>query len=101
MQVKSHMKSPLVALYLELKVIPQSGKRHFMLHESGQLICYLTATPEKGKANKELIQVLSDALSIPQSMIEIVSGFNLRHKRVRILTVLPQEKIMKLLLDYT
>jgi uncharacterized protein len=93
------MKPSLAALYLDLKVIPQSGRRSFSLHDSGQLICHLTAAPDKGKANKELIQILSEALSLPQSMIEIVSGFNLRHKRVRILSTLPQETIMKLLLN--
>lgn len=45
----------------------------------------LTAPPVEGKANKALIEFLSDVLDIPKSKIEIVAGETGRDKIVSIL----------------
>ena len=42
----------------------------------------VTAQPEKGKANKALIQTLSKALKLPKSRLSIASGETSRHKAV-------------------
>lgn len=34
----------------------------------------VTVAPEKGKANKAIIEVLSDALSVAKSSLELVAG---------------------------
>ncbi|PKA40729.1 DUF167 domain-containing protein [Rhizobium sullae] len=44
----------------------------------------VTAIPEKGKANKALIALLSKALCIPKSSIQLVSGDTSRKKILRI-----------------
>lgn len=44
----------------------------------------LSAKPEKGKANKELIKYLSKELGIPKSMIVIKSGQKTRNKIVEL-----------------
>jgi uncharacterized protein len=72
-----------MALFLDLKVIPSSGRQAFSL-KNQLLKCYLKAAPEKGKANKELIAVLSKKLKIPKAAITITSGEAARNKRVRI-----------------
>jgi uncharacterized protein YggU (UPF0235/DUF167 family) len=41
----------------------------------------VTAAPEKGKANRAIIAVLSDALETPKSSIELVAGENSPQKR--------------------
>ncbi|MCH7480980.1 MAG: DUF167 domain-containing protein [Chloroflexi bacterium] len=45
----------------------------------------LTAPPVEGKANKALIEFLSDVLDMPKSKIEIVAGETGRDKIVSIL----------------
>ena len=44
----------------------------------------LHATPEKGKANLELIAFLSDLLNIPKNQVNIASGHTIRKKIVNI-----------------
>jgi uncharacterized protein (TIGR00251 family) len=44
----------------------------------------VTAVPEKGKANKALIALLSKALKVPKSAISVASGETSRQKILRI-----------------
>lgn len=47
----------------------------------GMLRVAVTAAPEKGKANKAIVVVLSDALGLPKSAIELVAGETSTRKR--------------------
>lgn len=44
----------------------------------------LTSPPVEGAANKQLVDVLADHLSIPRRQVEIIAGENSRHKRLRV-----------------
>ncbi len=44
----------------------------------------VTAVPEKGKANKALIALLSKALKVPKTSISLISGDTARQKILRI-----------------
>jgi uncharacterized protein len=44
----------------------------------------ISAAPEKGKANKELVEFLSDTLSVPRRRITIVSGHTSPSKVIEI-----------------
>ena len=44
----------------------------------------LTSPPRKGKANQELVSILSEALSVEQGEVEIIRGHKDRLKEVRI-----------------
>ena len=44
----------------------------------------VTAVPEKGKANKALIQLIAKSLKIPKSSISVISGDTSRKKILRI-----------------
>lgn len=44
----------------------------------------VTAPPEGGRANDEVIRLLADALGVSRSAVEIVAGHTSRRKRVRI-----------------
>jgi uncharacterized protein (TIGR00251 family) len=41
----------------------------------------VTAAPEKGKANRAIIALLSDSLGVPKSAIELISGDTSPQKR--------------------
>ncbi|MFT6765743.1 MAG: hypothetical protein ACJAZS_000631 [Alteromonas naphthalenivorans] len=73
-----------MALILEIKVVPQSGKSCFELDKKGDLKCFLKSAPEKGAANKELIKLLSKQLKIPQNDIEIIAGLIVRKKKIKL-----------------
>ncbi len=59
-------------------------KNDFVREEGDVIIVGITATPEKGKANVEVIRKLSKYLKVPQSAIHIVSGHTTRKKIVEI-----------------
>ncbi len=44
----------------------------------------VTAVPEKGKANKALIELLAKSLKLPKSSISVISGDTARKKILRI-----------------
>ena len=48
----------------------------------GALLVLLSETPEKGKANKALIALLSKELRLPKSRFELLSGQKGRKKRL-------------------
>lgn len=73
-----------VALFIELTVVPASGKLGLFWDKSGRIKCNLKAVAEKGKANKELIQFISKLIKVPQQEIVIISGETDRKKRIKI-----------------
>ena len=73
-----------MSLVIDVKVIPSSGRQKCILDRSGQLKCYLKSQPEKGKANDELVALLSKALSIPKDSVVIMFGMTSPKKRLKI-----------------
>lgn len=47
----------------------------------GMLRIFVTAVPEKGKANRAIIELLSAAIEVPKSAIELLSGETSPRKR--------------------
>jgi uncharacterized protein YggU (UPF0235/DUF167 family) len=90
-----------MTLICTIKVVPSSGRNAWALDKSGMLKCYLKSAPEQGRANKELIKMLADALSIEQKRISIIGGLTSRTKRIKIdLTITLVQLCEKLNLDY-
>jgi len=79
----------------EVKVVPSSGQNKWILDKNGTLKCYLKSAPEKGKANKELIQLISKVLKIPQSDVAIVSGATDRRKKISITLDLTFDQLLE------
>lgn len=73
-----------MGLVIEIKVIPQSKKQVIGVEQHGLIKCYLKSQPEKGKANEELITMLSKQLRIPKQDIKILSGHTSRKKIIKI-----------------
>ncbi|MES2961005.1 MAG: DUF167 domain-containing protein [Pseudomonadota bacterium] len=74
---------------LYVKVTPNSAKNKIgekVIDEKGQeyLKINVTAVPEDGKANEEVIKFLAKILKIPKSKIEILRGETARIKVVKI-----------------
>ncbi len=59
-----------------LRVRAQAGARTngVIGEHNGMLRVAVTAAPEKGKANKAIVEVLADALQVAKSSIEWVAG---------------------------
>ena len=82
-----------MAVRLDIKVTPQSGKQAFLLDKSGLIKCLLKSPPEGGKANAELIKFLSKKLSVPQENNIILQGVTTRKKTVKIETSLDRASV--------
>ena len=73
-----------MSVILECKVVPSSGKQEFVRDKAGILKCFLKSAPENGKANNELIKLMSSLLRVPTAQITIVQGHTSRKKVIKI-----------------
>ncbi len=64
--------------------ITTSAKRREVKKENNKFKIYLKSKPEKGKANKELISLLSSYFNVPKTSIKIVKGLYSRNKIIEI-----------------
>lgn len=68
---------------IEVKVIP-AAKKNSLKQDAGAFKVYLTSPAVEGKANKALIEFLSEHYGVPKSRIEIIKGLKSRHKIINI-----------------
>jgi len=68
---------------IELKVIP-GAKKNCLKKEGDRYKAYITAPASDGKANKALVDLLSDEFGVPKRGIEIIKGLKSRHKTISI-----------------
>ncbi len=69
---------------MTVKVVPGSSRTALAGVLGGMLKVKIAAAPEKGKANKALIQFLSKQLGTGRNDIEIISGQTNPVKQVRV-----------------
>jgi uncharacterized protein (TIGR00251 family) len=67
---------------LAIKVTPNAGRNEIVGLKEGVLYVKIAAPPDKGKANKELVDFLAGKLGIKKSAILIVKGQTSRHKSI-------------------
>lgn len=65
---------------LNVKVTTKASKNAITGTRNGELLISVTNAPENDKANSSVIKILSDALHIAKSKIQIVSGNKNRNK---------------------
>lgn len=75
---------------------PGARKNELRGIQGGVLKVSVTQAPEKGKANKALVEVVAQALSLRPSQVELVSGETSRRKRLLIRGIQPDELIQRL-----
>lgn len=84
-----------MSLILIIKVVPNSGRNTWQIDSLGILKCYLKCAPEKGKANQELLKILSKTLKIKLSEIEILAGKTSRSKKIKISANLSYDQFLE------
>ena len=70
-------------MILSVKVKPNSRDNRIS-KENGLLVIRIHAPAQEGKANKAIVEFLSESMGIPKSFIEIVGGMSSSHKRISI-----------------
>ena len=68
----------------QVKVKPNSKNQSIEEAKDGSLTLHLKSPPVDGKANEELIQILSKKFNVSKSKILIKSGLSSRNKLVEI-----------------
>ncbi len=81
---------------LSVKVVPGSSRTAISGVLGRKLKVKVSAAPERGKANRELISFLSKILGVKRNCIEVISGHNKPHKRLQILGISAEELVKKL-----
>lgn len=71
-------------MHKKVKVKPNSKHQKIEEQPDGSLAVYLKSPPVDGKANEELIKLLSEKFDVPKSYIIIKSGLSSRQKLVEI-----------------
>ena len=70
--------------HLNLKVTPNAAHSTITGYKDGALLVKIAAVPVKGKANRELVALLSRALGVNKSAISIIKGQKSRNKVVSV-----------------
>jgi uncharacterized protein (TIGR00251 family) len=67
----------------KIRVVPNAKKKY--VEANGEVLkVHLTSVPSKGKANEELIELLSKHFGVSKSSVTIVRGLKSRDKVVEI-----------------
>ena len=72
------------AVRLGVKVVPGASRTRYLGEWNGLARVAVAAPPEKGKANRAVVRLLAEILSVRQRDVTVVAGHNTRVKTVRI-----------------
>ena len=81
---------------LQLRVYPNAARSKVLSLSDGVLQVRVAAPPVKGKANKELISLLSKILGVSKDALEITKGHTSRSKVITIDGLSQEEVIQRL-----
>jgi uncharacterized protein (TIGR00251 family) len=76
---------------LPVRAQPGARKNAIVGEHGGALKIAVTAPPDRGKANKALVELLSEALGVKRGQIELLSGMTSHDKRFLIRSVAASE----------
>ncbi|MBC7129166.1 MAG: DUF167 domain-containing protein [Thermoplasmatales archaeon] len=71
-------------MIVKIKVIPNAGKNE-VIKEGEILKVKVSSPPSKGKANKEVIELLANFFEVKKNCIRIIKGEKSREKIIEIL----------------
>ena len=71
-------------MLIKLKVFPNSKKEKIIKKSEDSFEVKIKAKPIEGKANRELIRVLSSYFRVSESKIRLVKGLRKRNKIIEI-----------------
>jgi uncharacterized protein (TIGR00251 family) len=72
-----------MTMKLEVKVFPKAS-RDELVKKGGILKAYVKAAPDKGKANKALIELIAKEYRVKKSSVRVVTGEKSRNKVIEI-----------------
>lgn len=72
-------------MLIEVKVKTRAHKNEVQKTGEGNYVVFVSAVPEKGKANEKVINLLSDYFGKPKQSIRIVHGRTSKNKQIQIL----------------
>jgi uncharacterized protein len=81
---------------LPVRVHPGSRRNELRGQQEGMLKVSVTQSPEKGKANKALVEFLSKTLSLRKSQIELIAGETSQQKKFLLRQITPEELSMRI-----
>ncbi|QDT31263.1 DUF167 domain-containing protein [Thalassoglobus polymorphus] len=84
------------ALLLPIQALPGSRRNGIIGEHDGHLKVAVTQVPEKGKANKAIIKLLSKELQLSKSQLMIVSGETNSRKKLRITGISSEQLLERL-----
>lgn len=91
----SWLKADSARLILQIKVKPNARQNKIALDSSGSVLqIHLQASAQDGKANKMLVQYLSDLLGLPQKQIVILRGLTSRMKTLSLKVGMHEQKAL-------
>jgi hypothetical protein len=76
---------------LPVRAQPGARRSEVRGQQDAMLKVCVTQSPEKGKANKAIVELLSKSLSLRKSQIELITGETSPQKRFLIRGVTPEE----------
>ena len=76
---------------LPVRAQPGARRNEISGQHRGMLKVCVTQSPEKGKANKALIALLSKSFSLRKSQLELIAGETSQQKRFLVRGVTPEE----------
>jgi len=79
-----------------IKVTPNAGRNEITGYKDEILQVKVAAAPEKGKANKALVDLLAEKLGVRKSSIAIIKGETSRKKVILFNGISSEELIKKL-----
>jgi len=71
-------------IHFKVAVKPKARRNAIEGIRSGSLVVHITAAPEKGEANKAVVEIIAEWLELPKSSVEITAGHKSRQKWVRV-----------------
>ena len=81
---------------LPVRAQPGAKRNEIRGEQDGMLKVCVTQSPEKGKANKAVIELMAKSLGLRKSQIELLSGETSHQKRLLIRSITPEELAQKL-----
>ena len=67
-------------MLIKVKVFPSSKREEIIKKSEDSFEVRVKEKPEKGKANREVVKILSWYFKIPRSKIKLIKGFKKRNK---------------------
>jgi uncharacterized protein (TIGR00251 family) len=81
---------------VEINARPSSRKRGLLKIQPSGLVIGLASAPEKGHANRELIEFMAEIAGVPAASVSIIKGAVTRRKVIRIENASPPTVAAKL-----